>query len=181
MTKSNNISYSNSFPTNFTTTVQPLNNSISQLNLPVATVEFKTLDYSDSKRRSQSPLIKPMATIVTSGQNFYQTEPGYDTNGLANTYSDDNNEQSENMPILQHQQSCIVSNNCSPPNKEFRISNIPSRSPIPTTVYSITSNMNASIQDKALIRNSFNNQCNKTPPLSQQSVTSKTYSEMGGN
>ena len=134
-TRANNITYTNSFTPNFTTTVQPANSSISQLNLPVATVEFKAVNYNDAKK-TQSPPVKSVTTLVTTGQTFLQ--PGntasYNSNNLTNNISNENNKSVNNMNF-QNQQSCIVSNNSSTQNntKEYRITDI-SRSPLVSTL-----------------------------------------------
>ncbi|XP_076619480.1 uncharacterized protein LOC143340929 isoform X2 [Colletes latitarsis] len=185
--------YENTFNSHFATT-QTINNINSQLPAPsVSAAEFKSTNYSDSKKavsvRPQSPTVSVKSVVSTSqannNQTFFQQVPTtFSSETLANNYSAGNGNQTSNgkvQPSLQHQQSCIVSTPSNTAGKEYRIPQPSARSVASTTIFLNTSvrSVSSQVQDKQSTRNSnFASPPNKATPTSQQSIQTKAQTKI---
>ncbi|XP_043529870.1 uncharacterized protein LOC122539192 isoform X4 [Frieseomelitta varia] len=182
--------YENTFNSQFATT-QTINNLNSQLSTSsVSAAEFKSSNFPDNKKtvnvRPQSPAVSVKSVVSTSqtnnNQNFFQSVPTtFNSETLANNYSTGNGSQTSNgkvQPILQHQQSCIVSTTNNTTNKEYRIPQPPSRS-IATTIFLNTSvrSVSSQVQDKQSTRN-FASPPNKATSSSQQNIQTKAQTKI---
>lgn len=139
-TKPSSGVYENTFNSHFAAT-ETINNINSQLSTPsISATEFKSSNYSDSKKavnvRPQSPSISIKSVVPTSqassNQTFFQQVPTtFSSDTLTNNYPASNGNQTPNGKVqasLQHQQSCIVSTPGNTTGKEYRISQPPIRS-----------------------------------------------------
>ena len=181
--------YDNSFNAHFAGT-QTINNINAQLSSPVVTVaDFKSSNYSDTKKntRPQSPVVsvKSVGSAQNStGQNFFQQVPtSYSSETLANNYSTNNNQPSNakvQVP-LQHQQSCIVSTPSNATSKEYRIPQPTSRTSAPTANFLNPTVRSASTQvsEKQPTRNSnFASPPNKSTATTQQGIQTKAQAKI---
>jgi hypothetical protein len=106
------------------------------------------------KGKAQSPISNNSNSIkcavtessIPGAHTFYEGPTDFNADDLTANYPTDD-QSAVNPPTVQsslHHQSCIVSTaNLTPSNKEYRISQLSSRSPVPPTIY-----LNATVQEK---------------------------------
>lgn len=202
--KPGGTAYENTFNAHFAA-AQTLNNLNSQLPSPVVTAaEFKTSNYTESKKvtnaRPQSPAstVKAAASAPTASSTqpfFQQAATTFVSEPLSSNYPAGNGNQASNtkvQPSLQHQQSCIVSTPSNTSGKEYRIPQPPLRS-TSAAAASIFLNTSAAVrstppqvQEKQPARNSsFASPPSKataaTPQSIQTKAQTKIYPELGNH
>lgn len=135
----NSVTYDNPFAQHYS------NNGTAVSGAGSKTDSWSNTDHS-KKSGTQSPINNSSNTIkcivtepsISAAHTFFQGTSAFDSDGLATAYSPEDNS-AANAPVTLHHQSCIVSTpNITSTNKEYRISQLPERSPVQTTIYLTT-------------------------------------------